>query len=744
MKNKIMNKLVVWSLVIGLTLEATPVWALSKDETIYAKLNNDGSTNNVTISEHLNDNGNNLINDKTHLNNIRNINGEEQYSKDGNKIIWEAKGNDIYYEGETSEKLPVEMSIKYYLDDKEMSVNEMLGKAGKVKIVMTYKNNKVNYVVVNNKTETLYTPFVVATTSLLSNTNNKNIKVTNGRVIDNGITSVVVAITSPGLYDSLGIDELKNMDKVEISYDTQSFELNTIYSVATSKLLDDSDLDVLNNVKDLYSSIGALQDNMDKLVDASSKLKGGVSQIANGTNELNNAISKISDTYFEYRKKDPNELKKELAKIISSNLSDIIPILQKTVIKETKNTIKDHQKDLEKAIVESSVKNMKDVINGEVDRIVKNIDVNKIISDVIGSDLLNAIMSDKSVQELSTVFKDELNKEIKEEITKITKSSINNIGSSIKVEMTDEEKVAYIQTLAKKYGVSFEQAAGIASEVQNDTINGIKNGINNSSDQISENISNQVIGALNNKEYVNNLINNYTKEVNKRITTIISEDENLSNYQKELINNISETIKKELSKDEIIKKYTEASNYVNGLVDTIIDKTANDVASRFTLELTNEVISKLVNEQLNKDSINTELGKIISKYEKELDGKLTIIDNNVNKLQSSVEMLNNGTKTLSKGMDLFDTGLNKYNDEGIKKISKFVNGDVKSIEGKIEALINLSNSYKTMDDIDEEASGSSKIIFMIDSVKKEKEKKVNSEKIVEKKTLWQKIKGLFN
>ena len=99
MKNKIFNKLVSSILVISLAFEATPVWALSKDETIYAKLNSNGSTDSVTISEHLSDNGNNLINDKSHLTNITNVNGDETYTKDGMKLVWETNGNDIYYQG---------------------------------------------------------------------------------------------------------------------------------------------------------------------------------------------------------------------------------------------------------------------------------------------------------------------------------------------------------------------------------------------------------------------------------------------------------------------------------------------------------------------------------------------------------------------------------------------------------------------------------------------------------------------
>ncbi len=85
---KIFSKLVTWILVLSLTLEATPVWALSKDETIYAKLNSDGSTNSVTVSEHLNNDGSIEIVDRSHLNNIKNVKGDETYTKEKVKLVW--------------------------------------------------------------------------------------------------------------------------------------------------------------------------------------------------------------------------------------------------------------------------------------------------------------------------------------------------------------------------------------------------------------------------------------------------------------------------------------------------------------------------------------------------------------------------------------------------------------------------------------------------------------------------------
>ena len=94
-------------------------------------------------------------------------------------------------------------------------------------------------------------------------------------------------------------------------------------------------------------------------------------------------------------------------------------------------------------------------------------------------------------------------------------------------------------------------------------------------------------------------------------------------------------------------------------------------------------------------------------------------------------------------MRAFSEGINKYNTEGIQKISSFVNGDIKDLQKRVQALVDLSNSYKTVDDIDSNSVGESRLIFIIDAVKKEKSKQYNSERIVEKKTFGEKIKGLF-
>ena len=52
------------------------------------------------------------LEDNSELNDITNVKGEESYTQGSNgKLVWAADGNDIYYQGETSQELPVSVKI---------------------------------------------------------------------------------------------------------------------------------------------------------------------------------------------------------------------------------------------------------------------------------------------------------------------------------------------------------------------------------------------------------------------------------------------------------------------------------------------------------------------------------------------------------------------------------------------------------------------------------------------------------
>ena len=114
MKNKVISKVIASMLLCTILAYATPVFAYTKDETVYTKINEKGEMYKTIVSTHLENTDNEkIISDITNLLNIENTNGEEKFTRDGNKVIWEAEGKDIYYQGETEKELPVKCNISY-------------------------------------------------------------------------------------------------------------------------------------------------------------------------------------------------------------------------------------------------------------------------------------------------------------------------------------------------------------------------------------------------------------------------------------------------------------------------------------------------------------------------------------------------------------------------------------------------------------------------------------------------------
>ena len=729
---KIFKKILVYILIVCILFQGTGVYALSKDENVYVKLNEKGEVQSSSITEHLYDYNGKEINDKSILSNIKNINGNGKLVQKGNDLVWETNGSDIYYQGTYDKNLPINLEVKYYLNGEEKNVNEMLGKKGSVKISLTYKNNLYEHMIINGKKERLYVPYGVVTTTILNNKDNKNINVTNGKIIDNGVSSVVMAISSPGLYESLKIDDLKDISNVDIMYDTESFELNTIYSVATTSLFSDNNLDIFGEVNDLYKNINLLQTNMDTIVEASKKLNDGTSQIDKGITELNNRIQELTKKYRYYRNQDKNVLKAELIKLVEKNMNMITPALEEEITNETSKLIKENKKELEEAVITYTKKNTKMVVDEEVNKIVSELDFDKLIEKVINSNLYNLLKNDKEIESLTSMLKEDINKELKS----VVLSEFNKINSSLDNNMSEvaKEDVNYI---IEKYGLSEDDAKSIVNKVQVDTLNQVKKNVSDA------NITDKIINTLNDEKYVSKLVNDYVTKLNNKINESLNNDSTILDYSKDIKDKIVLSIKKDLEENHLYLN-DDVKNYIPNLVDKIVDNTAKDLSSKYTESYTNEVVKSIIEKQFSSDNVDSKLGELLDRYEDDINQKALVLDNSIDTLSEALKQLNNGSNQIANGMNKLSDGLDKYNKQGINKINSLVNGDVKTLQKRMDALIKLSNKYKTIDSVPTNAKNNSKIIFMIDSVSKTNEVKVVEPVKETKRTIWDKIKGLFN
>lgn len=298
MKNKLISKTISSILFVTVIAYTTPVFAFTREETVYSKTSPNGDNYNAIVNNHIkNNNKESIIEDLSDLLNIKNVNGDEEFKQDGNKLIWNANGNDIYYQGETKKELPIQCNIKYELNGEEITAQELAGKSGKVKITIQYTNKEAHIVSINGKSETLYTPFIAVCGTIINNENNKNIEITNGKVIDEGNKTIVMGISLPGLQESLNIskEKIEIPSNVEITMETTDFELNNIITFITPKVIEKQDLEIFDKIDEIYNQVNTLQNSSKQLVKGAETLREGTNTYNEKSKEFNSAMKQISN-----------------------------------------------------------------------------------------------------------------------------------------------------------------------------------------------------------------------------------------------------------------------------------------------------------------------------------------------------------------------------------------------------------------------------------------------------------------
>lgn len=266
---------------------------IGKEETVYVLADSTGKERKTIVSDHLiNDGNKDTIEDASDLKDIENVKGDETFKQSGNKLTWQADGNDIYYQGTSTKEAPVSQTITYSLDGKEVKPEDLAGKSGKVTIRFDYTNNEKVKAKIAGKDEDVYVPFA-AISGMVLDDSFSNVKVTNGKVISDGKNNIVVGYALPGLKESLDVDDsdfdgdVSIPDYVEVTADVENFSLDTTMTVvmnATNFISKDGDAD-LSEVDDL----------LDTLTDATDQLKDGSSDLADGVDTLKSKMGEFKD-----------------------------------------------------------------------------------------------------------------------------------------------------------------------------------------------------------------------------------------------------------------------------------------------------------------------------------------------------------------------------------------------------------------------------------------------------------------
>lgn len=669
MNNKnIISKVIASSLVLALgTINAVPVFAYSKDETVYTKANANGESYKTIVSEHLKNSDNaELLKDMSTLLNIQNTNGDEEASQNGTSLEWKTSGNDIYYQGNAERELPLDCTIKYELNGEEITANDLIGKSGNVKITIEYTNKEERFVNVNGKSEKMYVPFVVMAGTMLDNTKMKNIKVVNGKVLDNGQKTVVVGLACPGLVESLGLEDedLPDLNKIEISFETTDFEMENIMSLATPKLFDDSDISAMDKLDEVYSQINdlksastqlvegakTLQDGTEEYVSKSTEFADGLETFNQGINTATNSYNKI-DEGIDSVNSNISTIKNGAGKLNqgASDLSDGLNTLQTGVSAGKEQAV-------------SSLEESSKTLSAGIDKIIAGKD-----------------------QEVQTI-KEQVIEDANDKLAEGLKTGVSSAVSSA-IDSTMEKKMESLQKeILADEGLTTEEKIAIKNALSKILI----------SDAEKQAMSKQIGTAI------DSAVAQTTKAQEAGLDTINDNEKGVKAGLNTLKTQAASSIKSGI-------------NEISSGFDSITDGTTK------LIEGSNEL--KTGTSSLSQGTSKLQTGvSTLASGSKKLKSGLSTLNTSSDKLNSANKQLLEGANTISDGTKTLADGISTFDEEGINKIVSMVNGNVKDLQTRVEKLQELANEYDSFAGKDEEAEGTTKFIFVVDSLKKDSKK----------------------
>lgn len=292
------------------TLTADKAVSGDKTESVHVKAKPDGTPEEITVDVTLkNPGGSDAILDKTSLTDIKNTEGDEEYTQQSDgTLLWENKGANISYKGTGTTDLPVKVHLTYYLDGKEIEPEKLAGQSGKLKIRFDYENTTSQTIHVDGKNVQVKVPFMMLSALFLDEDTATNISVENGKVVDLDGQQVVIGYAMPGLADSLKLADFEPTEDVdipeyvEVTADVTDFSMDFAATVASTGIFSELDTDKLSDVDDLTDAMDELNDASGKLVDGMSGLFDGVSAFDDSMGEYLKGVKAVDSGVDTFKK----------------------------------------------------------------------------------------------------------------------------------------------------------------------------------------------------------------------------------------------------------------------------------------------------------------------------------------------------------------------------------------------------------------------------------------------------------
>ena len=276
--NKTIKKIIPISMamlfVAPMTTAYADVNANNKEENVYINLKDDGSVEGIYVVIEFDAGNQTTITDYGKYSSVLNLSTNEEIKVNGDMITFNTDDNGMfYYQGNMeSTKIPWNIDISYYLDDKEVQASSLAGKSGKLKIAISIKDNE-------DMEDTFFDNYLLQMTATFNSEKCKDIVSEQATIANVGDTKQLTYTILAG-----------GNSEFTIEADVTDFEMDpiTINAVPMNISIDDID------VSDLKDSLIKLRDGVAKIDDGSSDLYSGSKDLSSGTKSLLDGTNSLS------------------------------------------------------------------------------------------------------------------------------------------------------------------------------------------------------------------------------------------------------------------------------------------------------------------------------------------------------------------------------------------------------------------------------------------------------------------
>lgn len=255
----------------------------SKEENIYANLDNNGTVNGIYVVNAYNLTSGTKITDYGDYSSVRNLTSEDEITISDGKVTVDAPQGKFYYQGNTdSKELPWQIKISYLLDGKNITGNELAASSGTLEIqVHISKNPSVD--------EAFFDNYLLQATITLNTDKCSDIQAEGATVANNGKNKQILYNIMGGQEKNFTISaNVSDFDMAPISFMgvPMSFDLD-IEDMNTSTLTD----------KTVELKVGAakLDNGAEDLLDGSEKMQNGLTEYATGIDTLYSGTAALTD-----------------------------------------------------------------------------------------------------------------------------------------------------------------------------------------------------------------------------------------------------------------------------------------------------------------------------------------------------------------------------------------------------------------------------------------------------------------